>query len=461
MSRIDDVNTIEALEAIDDLKAIEAMEAIEALETLESLETSNAIEDIVDLEDLVQPPAHRRRWPALPIAAVVCGDAVVIVLSVLLAEWGRGGVNGFPRAYDFSLQPALVVIWLVCLLVSGSYSPHDFGGGSREYKNVMRASVFAAGVVGAACYLAEFPLSRAFFGLVFVIGLPSLLVSRYACRKVLQATRRRGHLQQTVLIVGAIDHVEEIASVLQRERWLGYSVLGALLPTETAARGETPQGLKVLGSITDTVHLVTSLGADVIIFAGGAVNSAREMRRAVWELENTKVRIMLAPSLTDVASDRIHPRPAAGLPLIQLEGPGTLHASRFFKRAFDLLVSGLLLIMVSPIVGVIALGIKLGDGGPVFFVQQRVGRNGAHFGVLKFRSMVVDAEARLQALAQLNRHGEEHVLFKAEHDPRITRIGGVLRRLSLDELPQLINVLLGDMSLVGSPPAPAVRGRSL
>lgn len=441
------------MSAIDDISDLGDFSDLGDRADISDLGNISDLAAIDDSVDLPRPPERQGWRQMVPVGAAVLLDAVVIVLSALLAQWGRSQWGRFYDVDDSTgLAVVLVALWLVCLLASGAYSPHDFGGGSREYKNVMRATAFAAGLVGGACYLAKFPLSRSFFILLFAFGVTFLLISRYVSRKVLQAVRRRGHLQQSVLLVGAIDHVEEIASVLLRERWLGYSLIGALLPPGTTTRGETPLGLKVLGSTADTANMVRSLGVDAIIFAGGAVNSAREMRRATWELEDTKVRVLLAPSLTDVSSDRIHPRPAAGLPLIQLEGPGNLHASRFLKRVFDLVLSGLLLVMVAPVVGAIALGIKLGDRGPVFFVQQRVGRNGAPFGVLKFRSMVVDAEARLQALADLNRHGEEHVLFKAEHDPRITRIGGVLRRLSLDELPQLINVFLGHMSLVGPRP---------
>jgi len=411
-----------------------------------------------DRLDVVARPSRIDRWAHdLPSFAAFGIDAVVIVASTTLATWGRTAGNLFDTAKDLDENIAIagvpiVLLWLLSLIASGAYSPHVFGAGSTEYKNVMRASVYAAGLVGIACYLTRFPLSRGFFFLLFVVGIPALLLARFVARTVLHGLRRRGRLQQTVIIAGAAQQVDEIAGVLGRERWLGYSVLGALLPI-TEAAPETPRGLRVLGSTARTAEIVKESACDVVLFAGGAVTSAQEMRRAAWELEESDVQILLAPSLTDVASDRIRPRPAAGLPLVQLEGPRAHDVSHALKRLFDVVAATLLLLLLSPVLLAVAVAIKLDDQGPVLFRQQRVGRGGAHFGLLKFRSMVVDAEALMAQLAHShNRHGDDHVLFKASDDPRITPVGRFIRRYSLDELPQLINVVRGDMSLVGPRP---------
>lgn len=418
---------------------------------------------IENAPELTLPREHkhlplRLRWAeSIPAMAALAVDCIAIVLASVVATWGRSEWTIFEDRRDLDSHlvvatPLIVALWLVNLAASGAYSSHAFGCGSTEYKNVLRASGFAAGSVGIACYLSQVQLSRGFFFLLFIVGVPTLVLGRHGARKALHVVHRRGQLQHSVIIAGAADQVDEIASVLLRERWLGFSVLGALLPKPPALPSETPHGLKVLGATSQTVDLVTTLGADFVIFAGGAVNSCREMRRAAWELEDSKVRVLLAPSLTDVAADRIHPHPAAGLPLIELDGPGAHIASRLLKRTFDLVVAGWLTLLFLPVIAVISLMIKVQDGGPVFFVQQRVGRNGTHFGVFKFRSMIVDAEARLREVASQNLHVEGHVLFKAVNDPRVTRLGRLLRRLSLDELPQLLNVLRGDMSLVGPRP---------
>ena len=402
-------------------------------------------------------PRVRYHWSqdSPPMAACVL-DAVIVVLTTLVATWGRTTWGVFTQVTDSDVRFAvvsmpIVALWLAALAVSGAYAPDVFGAGSGEYKSVLRGTTYAAGCVGIACYLARYPLPRGFFFLLFTVGAPALLATRFAARRVLHGLRERGHLQQRVIIAGAASQVDEIAKVLQRERWLGYSVLGAVLPPGEAG-SSTPQGLPVLGTTPRTAEIVGSFGPHAVLFAGGAVSSAREMRRAAWELEDSGVQVLLAPSLTDVASDRVRPRPAAGLPLIELEGPAAHHLSHVLKRAFDLTVGGLLTLLFAPLFALVALAVKLDDGGPVFFAQERVGLAGRHFRMLKFRSMVPDAESVVSEVSEHNRHGEDHVLFKAEKDPRITRVGHTLRRFSLDELPQLLNVLRGDMSLVGPRP---------
>ncbi len=162
---------------------------------------------------------------------------------------------------------------------------------------------------------------------------------------------------------------------------------------------------------------------------------------------------MLAPSLTDVAGPRIHTPPVAGLPLIHVESPEFRGARKWVKGLFDRTAAGLGLLLLSPVLAMLAVAIKIDSRGPVIFRQKRVGLGGTEFDVLKFRSMVVDAEAMVAELAAHNE--SDGLLFKMRSDPRVTRVGNVLRRWSLDELPQLINVVLGEMSLVGPrPPLP-------
>ena len=188
-------------------------------------------------------------------------------------------------------------------------------------------------------------------------------------------------------------------------------------------------------------------GADVVFVAGGAFESATELRRLAWELEHEDVQVVIAPSVTDVASERVRIRPVGGLPLIHLDKPRAQGAVRRAKRSFDVIASSALILLLSPVLAMASLRIKSHDGGPVLFRQTRVGRDGQNFQLWKFRTMVTNAE---QLLAQLHEEqGHEGGLFKMAQDPRVTRPGRWLRRLSIDELPQLWNVLRGDMSLVG------------
>jgi exopolysaccharide biosynthesis polyprenyl glycosylphosphotransferase len=199
--------------------------------------------------------------------------------------------------------------------------------------------------------------------------------------------------------------------------------------------------------------LAPQLKADVVFFAGGAIDSGSELRRAVWELTEHGVQVVVAPSVSDISRERVQVRPVGGLPLMHIDPPGSTDAVRWGKRLFDIIGSAALLVLFSPLLAFAAARIKSADPGPVLFHQTRVGRLGKEFQCLKLRTMVVDAEDRLLDLQ--NQLGYITGLFKMRDDPRITKPGRWLRRFSIDELPQLWNVLRGDMSLVGPrPPLP-------
>jgi exopolysaccharide biosynthesis polyprenyl glycosylphosphotransferase len=399
-------------------------------------------------------PSHSARL--IPLAAAI-GDFILLALTVVIAMVGRQQLTFFdPRTdvVDFVSVAAgpLLVGWAAMLIAVGAYANDIFGASTDEYRLVLKASLLSAGLVGIGCYLTGFPLSRGFFLLAFTIGTPLLLAWRFVFRRSIQHTRRHGHLRQGVIIAGNPRHIDEVAAVLRRESWLGYTVLGALT-TPDIRMLETPAGIPVLGSTTDAVAAIDGVGADVIVFADGAFNSAHELRRAMWDLESHSVQAIVVPSLTDVSSERLKVRPVAGLPLVHVDAPRTLHASHWAKRVFDILGSLSIMLLISPVCLATAVWIKFHDGGPVLFRQTRVGRDGRTFSCLKFRSMVVDAE-QLRGDLEVD-HERSAVLFKMADDPRVTRPGRLIRRLSIDELPQLFNVLRGQMSLVGPrPPLP-------
>jgi exopolysaccharide biosynthesis polyprenyl glycosylphosphotransferase len=269
---------------------------------------------------------------------------------------------------------------------------------------------------------------------------------------MVHAARRRGSFRHTVLIAGTPGAVDDVARVLRRERQLGYRVAGALTP-DGIAGDETSSGIPVVGPSAGLTDTVRELGADVVFFADGAVASTDEMRQIAWNLEHDAVQVIVAPSVSDVASDRVRVRPVGGLPLIHIDPPRVTDASRWGKRLFDIVGASALLVLLAPVFAACALRIKLHDRGPVLFRQTRVGRNGERFGCLKFRTMVVDAEGLLAQLHTFT--GYSSGLFKMKDDPRITKPGRLLRRFSIDEFPQLVNVLRGEMSLVGPrPPLP-------
>ena len=399
---------------------------------------------------------HRALRYLAPTAFVT--DLLAVCIAGMVAALGRDRLAIFdPSIVQVSdtlglAGPLMIGGWLLALWLSGGYSRDVFGAGTDEYKRVLNASVFAAGLVGVGAYLAKFQLSRGFFLLLFAIGVPTLILGRFLLRRALYAARARGALLQRVIIAGTPGHVDEVAGVLRRERWLGYDVVGALVPATTAG-GETGAGVPVIGTPDQLLHAVELAEADVIFMAGGALDSSAQLRRIAWDLEERDVQVVVAPSVTDISAERVRVRPVGGLPLMHIDKPRAVHASRAGKRFFDIVGSATLLVLFAPLFAFSALWIKLHDGGPVLFGQERTGRDGSTFRCLKFRSMVVNAEQLLAELHALT--GYEDGLFKMEDDPRITRPGRWLRRYSIDELPQLVNVLRGDMSLVGPrPPLP-------
>jgi exopolysaccharide biosynthesis polyprenyl glycosylphosphotransferase len=397
-----------------------------------------------------------RRW--LPSLMALMLDVLVVVLSIYLGWKLRTSLDWFDEARDVDeiARTAIVPMaaaWIIVLAICSAYSPSAMGAGTSEYRRVVLASGFTAGSIGVACYLLGFPLSRALFFMTFAVGLPLLLFGRYAVRRAVHRLHERKVLTQQVLLVGGPLQIAEVAKVLHRERWLGYDILGAALPASHVEDANI-RHVPVLGSSERINALAHEWAPDIVMFVGGAVNSAAEMRRAAWGLEASGARIMIVPSLTDVASDRITVRPAGGLPMMELEGPASRVRAHVLKRSFDLVGGTLLLVLFSPLLLVTALAVKAHDGGPVLYRQIRAGRNGLPFGCYKFRSMVVDADHILTSVE--NDHGEDHILFKSKDDPRITTPGRFIRRFSIDELPQLLNVVHGSMSLVGPrPPLPS------
>jgi exopolysaccharide biosynthesis polyprenyl glycosylphosphotransferase len=397
------------------------------------------------------PPSRALRY--LPVSALVL-DLGLITGAVVLAVWGRKRLGIFDSPADVTSAltvagPLIVLGWLLGIAALGGYRDDVFGAGTDEYKRVFNASLLTAGLIGVASYLTKFQLSRGFFLLAFVLGVPALLIGRFVLRQAIHRARRQGHLQHRVLIAGSDVHVDEIAAVLHREPWLGYEVVGALLPSREM-QDQTGSGLPVVGACEDVTSVVRASDADIIFFAGGALTSAAQLRQVAWDLEKDEVQVVVAPSVSDISSERVRVRPVGGLPLMHIDPPRATDASSIGKRTFDVVGSLALIIAFTPLFLFAAARIKLNDRGPILFRQTRIGRNGQEFTCLKYRTMVVNAD---DLIAQLQTDvGQSALLFKMKEDPRITKPGKWIRRYSVDELPQLFNVLRGDMSLVGPRP---------
>jgi exopolysaccharide biosynthesis polyprenyl glycosylphosphotransferase len=394
-----------------------------------------------------------RALRALPATALLV-DLGAILLACTAGVLGRNSLGIFEPYPNVATMlglagPLLVVGWVLALGAVGAYQPDVFGAGADEFKRVAHATLLIAAIVGITCYLAKFQLSRGFFVLLFCVGLPSILLGRLVLRSAVHKARTRGNLMQSVLLTGSPEHVDEIARVLSRETWLGYRIAGVLTNDDSLAE-LTPGGLAVTGHSSNVRAMVADLRPDVVFFADSSLGCSAAMRDVVWDLEGAHTQVVVAPSVADISGERVRVRPVGGLPLIHIEKPRAVQASRWAKRTFDIVGSLALLVAFAPLLAYSALRIWAHDRGPVLFSHTRIGKDGAEFACLKFRTMVTDAESLLADLRL--EQGADALLFKMKDDPRITVPGRWLRRFSFDELPQLVNVLRGDMSLVGPRP---------
>jgi exopolysaccharide biosynthesis polyprenyl glycosylphosphotransferase len=345
---------------------------------------------------------------------------------------------------------SLVVAWPGLLAVSGAYDERLFGSGSEEFHRVGRAGLVLLAALGFLSYAAQLDLSR---GLV-VLAVPALtvgtLIERYAARQFLHRQRQLGRCVKRVVVVGRGGAVLELVERLGRTRHAGLEVVAACVTPDDAELVARTVDLPVAG-LQDVLTTAALCGADAVAVTSASETAAQYLRSLSWQLEGTGLELLVAPGLVEVAGPRLHIRPFDGLPLLSVEQPRFSGWRRVVKGGFDRLAALLALIVLLPVFTAIALAVR--ESGPVFYRQERIGLGGRPFTMIKFRSMVVDADQQVAGLSDGN--DADGLLFKMRADPRITPVGRWLRRLSLDELPQLINVLRGDMSLVGPrPPLP-------
>jgi len=351
----------------------------------------------------------------------------------------------------FAISVVVIAVWMTGLAIYDTRGPRVIGVGSSEYRLVADSSVRVFGLIAIAAYLLRVDLARGYVLIAFPLGILVLLLSRWMWRQWLVAERKHGGYSARVLLVGSTASVLHIGRELARSPEAGYRVVGAAVADGT--RGVLPGStIESHGGIDDVAAALRATGADTVVITSSDDLPPERVRQLSWSLEPGRQHLVVAPSLTDIGGPRIHTRPVQGLPLIHVETPTYSGRKLYTKRAFDLVGSALLIVVLSPLLVLLAVLVKAGSNGPVFFRQERVGLNGSTFHMFKFRSMVVDAEARLQELSALDRAEGNTVLFKMKDDPRVTRIGAVMRRYSLDEVPQLFNVLVGNMSLVGPRP---------
>jgi exopolysaccharide biosynthesis polyprenyl glycosylphosphotransferase len=402
-------------------------------------------------------------WESRYARRLAVTDLLVIVWAVGGAQIARFGLDPAPaivdsRRYEFdlalsytALSAVIVVAWMSALAVFGTRDSRVVGVGSTEYKRIFDASIRLFGIVAIVAFLSKIDIARSYILLAFPLGAAALIASRWIWRQWLAGKRARGEYSARVLLVGSMESVVAIARDLDRLPAAGYHVVGAVVPGPHLVHHLPGTTIPLSGEL-DAVRLrMDAAGADTVIVTSSDELPPRRMRELSWSLEPGRQHLVVAPSLTDIGGPRIHVRPVAGLPLVHVETPRYEGAKAFLKRTFDVWVSGLLILTFSPLLIALAIAVRLSSHGPILYRSQRIGYRGEPFEMLKFRSMRVGADLELVTLLA-EQGSADTPLFKVKDDPRITPLGRALRKYSLDELPQLFNVFLGTMSLVGPRP---------
>ena len=374
-------------------------------------------------------------------------DSTAIVLAALagfVLRWVIPYNVEFTDLTYVSLAFIVVVAWVLTLVMRGAYDTRVLGVGSEEFKRVIAASATVFGAIAIVVFAFKLELSRGFVIITFGVGITLLLIVRWTLRSWLRHERRYGHYLHKTIVVGAEAANTDIVDLLDRDPVAGFEVVDVVeQPTS-----DTDDA--VLDAWLDELMVRIALhNADTVAVAGGSHMGQGVIQRLAWRLEGPRVDLLVAPTVGDVAGPRITMRMAADLPLLHLDEPHLTGPKRAIKRFTDIVAGVLLLIVFTPFMLVAAIGVKLTSRGPILYFQERVGRGGQLIQVAKFRTMYVGAD---QQRDEIIGTPDENITHRYRRDPRITPFGRFLRRWSIDEMPQVVNVIGGSMSLVGPRP---------
>ncbi len=381
-------------------------------------------------------------------------DIVLTLLALYLAYLGRVSLPyGRPLTPELvQFAPALYVtvaaIWTLVFFLLNVYDAQHTLRAADELQSLVLAVSMAAFVFAGVLYLSYRELPRLLF-IYFVLADVAFLIGyRWTLRLTLHWAGTRKLSPRRILVIGAGNAGKTLGQRIQEEAWTGLELVG-YLDDDASKIGQTYAGGMVLGSLSQAIITVAEKHVDEVIFAL-PLRAHEALRQLVIALQEYPVRVRVVPDVLDLAFFRARMDDWDGIPLIGLRDPAISGFNRVIKRIFDLLVASLSLLIIWPVMLVAAIAIRLDTPGPIILRQQRVGENGRLFYVYKFRSMVQDADKRLHEVVREDENGQ--ILHKRADDPRITRVGRIIRRASIDELPQLFNVLKGEMSMVGPRP---------
>ncbi|UJP41003.1 sugar transferase [Cellulomonas palmilytica] len=406
----------------------------------------------------VSPPGALTSWSVPYARRIAVTDALAITTAVAVAYGlefplrSSMAVSGEYSPSYLAVSVALCAAWFTLLTVGRTRDRRLLGSGTEELSRVCVVTWHLFAGVAIVGFLARMDLGRGFLGIAAPLGLVLLLASRLAWRRSLHRRRDAGLDVSPVLVVGPQHKVTTLVDEFHRNPRAGYRVTGVCLSDAPASAPDVVGGVRVLGTHEQAAAIARHERVAAVAVAGADAMTADAVRRLGWDLEGTGIDLALTLALTDVAGPRVLMRPVNGLPLMYVDEPRFSGSRYAAKSLFDWCTALALLVLLAPLMLTIAALVKLTSPGPVLYAQERIGKDGERFRMLKFRTMRVGAHDELAAVLAANGVDGVGAFYKLKDDPRVTRVGRVLRRLSLDELPQLVNVLRGDMSLVGPRP---------
>lgn len=419
--------------------------------------------DRLDIAVQVEPHAPWRSWRSwrtLYFLGLLVADAAAVVLAFAFCyavrpEAERYNLDVLDWRVDYKMLGVLTLgVWLVALMLAGSYRAQYPGEGLREYRVPVVTALRLMALVAIASFAVHAPVSR----LLVVVFFPSLVVAclftRFLVRQLVSRLRCRGYALNRIILAGDEESVEKFAEHLFRDPSHGYQVVGVCVPGGAGSEGRELRGAHgaypIVGSPSGLVDATQRLSVDSVAVVGTPRFEGASLQQVAWQLERRDVDLLVAPDVVDLAGPRIRITPVTGMPLLHITEPRISGAGRWLKPWYERVLAVPLLVLTSPLLVAAAVAILVDSGRPILYRQRRIGFGGREFEMLKFRTMVRDAETMLPDLLAANEH--DGPLFKIRNDPRVTRVGRLLRRCSIDELPQLFNVVRGEMVLVGPRP---------
>ena len=385
-----------------------------------------------------------RPWHESYRTRLLISDAVVLVWVVYgtqIVWFGTGNAQlsllrdlRFTAVSYWLTSAILVALWLLALSLADTRTPGVVGTGMTEYVRVIDSSLVLFGVIAIVAFLFRVDIARGYLLISLPAGILLLLLVRWLWRQWLVAKRLVGKCASGVILIGSPASVAQVGHELQQRRDTGYLVVGACLPPDDHEAGipTTDADIPVLGTFDDLTRVLADTGADTVLVTSSDALPPEKVKQISWSLEAGRQHLLLAPGIADVAGPRIHTRPVSGLPLVHVETPRFSPGQRFGKRMADLIMSLVAVVVISPLLGILALAVKLSSPGPVCVRETRIGYHGRPFTMLAFRTAREDDDGTVP-----------------------TALGRWMHRHTLDDLPQLFNVIGGTMSLVGPrPPLP-------